>query len=79
MIAALRAGTLAEAWLDVFSTEPLPPTDRLWQEPNVYITPHRSAVGESNEASTRAVFQLELARFLQGEYPVNRIDLQLGY
>jgi phosphoglycerate dehydrogenase-like enzyme len=79
MIAALRAGTLAEAWLDVFSTEPLPPTDRLWREPNVYITPHRSAVGESNESSTRTVFQQELTRFLLGEPPINRVDLQLGY
>ncbi|MEQ1741639.1 MAG: D-2-hydroxyacid dehydrogenase [Candidatus Nitrotoga sp.] len=79
MIAALRAGTLAEAWLDVFAVEPLPPEDRLWREPNVYLTPHMSAVGESNESSTRAVFLRELEQFLQGRHPINQINLLLGY
>lgn len=79
MIAALRAGTLTEAWLDVFAIEPLPPNDRLWREPNVHITPHKSAVGESNELSTRTVFQRELERFLRGELPINAVNLLQGY
>jgi phosphoglycerate dehydrogenase-like enzyme len=40
LIAALEAGTIAGAALDVFEREPLPPTSRLWQLPNVLITPH---------------------------------------
>ena len=79
MIAALRAGTLAEAWLDVFAVEPLPPNDCLWREPNVYITPHKSAVGESNELLTRKVFQRELGQFLRGEPPINAVNLLRGY
>jgi phosphoglycerate dehydrogenase-like enzyme len=79
MIAALRAGTLAEAWLDVFAVEPLPPNDCLWMEPNVYITPHKSAVGESNELSTRIVFRRELERFLKGKPPINAVSLLQGY
>jgi phosphoglycerate dehydrogenase-like enzyme len=40
LIAALRGGRLAGAALDVFETEPLPPTSPLWDEPNVLISPH---------------------------------------
>jgi phosphoglycerate dehydrogenase-like enzyme len=40
LLAAIRAGRLAGAALDVFETEPLPPTSGLWDEPNVLISPH---------------------------------------
>jgi phosphoglycerate dehydrogenase-like enzyme len=40
VLAAVRAGRLAGAALDVFETEPLPPGSGLWDEPNVIITPH---------------------------------------
>jgi phosphoglycerate dehydrogenase-like enzyme len=40
LLAALRAGELGGAALDVFETEPLPPDSGLWDEPSVIITPH---------------------------------------
>jgi phosphoglycerate dehydrogenase-like enzyme len=40
VLAAIRAGRLGGAALDVFETEPLPPDSGLWDEPNVIITPH---------------------------------------
>ncbi|WP_433043018.1 phosphoglycerate dehydrogenase [Dactylosporangium sp. CS-033363] len=40
VLAAIRAGRIAGAALDVFETEPLPIDSGLWDEPNVIITPH---------------------------------------
>ena len=37
---AIRRGRIAGAALDVFATEPLPPSSPLWDEPNVIISPH---------------------------------------
>jgi D-2-hydroxyacid dehydrogenase (NADP+) len=40
MMAALKAGKIAGAALDVFQTEPLPSDHPLWSMKNVIITPH---------------------------------------
>ena len=40
LVAALQAGTIAGAGLDVFATEPLPADSPLWDMNNVVITPH---------------------------------------
>jgi phosphoglycerate dehydrogenase-like enzyme len=43
---ALMDGPLAGAGLDVFTEEPLPASSPLWDQPNVLITPHSSAISD---------------------------------
>ncbi|HEX6996943.1 MAG TPA: D-2-hydroxyacid dehydrogenase [Gammaproteobacteria bacterium] len=44
LVEALRAGRVAAAFLDVLPAEPLPPESPLWSVPNLFITPHASAL-----------------------------------
>src|SRR5438132_1299985 len=45
LVAALRAGEIAGAGLDVFEREPLPADHPLWTLPGVPITPHTAGYG----------------------------------
>ena len=45
LVAALHAGEIAGAALDVFEIEPLPADHALWSAPNVLITPHTAGYG----------------------------------
>jgi phosphoglycerate dehydrogenase-like enzyme len=51
LAAALRAGTIAGAGLDVADPEPLPAGDPLWTAPNLIITPHLA--GNTSPVSRR--------------------------
>ncbi len=46
LLIALEKGPLAGAGLDVFAEEPLPADSPLWQQHNVMITPHSSAISQ---------------------------------
>ncbi|HWO09959.1 MAG TPA: NAD(P)-dependent oxidoreductase [Polyangiaceae bacterium] len=45
LIDALACGRIAGAFLDVVPEEPLPESSPLWRAPNLYLTPHASAIG----------------------------------
>lgn len=66
LIAALQAGTLAGAFLDVFATEPLPPTSPLWALPGVMLTPHAAGHSDGNEARVAQIFLANLKRWQRG-------------
>ena len=79
LVAALDAGEIAAAALDVFQTEPLPPDHPLWTTPGVVITPHMSgdAVGWTDTLARQ--FVDNALRWLDGAPLVNVVDKQLGF
>ena len=79
LVDALQNGKLAGAGIDVTEIEPLSPESRLWDAPNLIITPHTA--GDSSEKERRCVEILRenLVRFSQGETLLNVVDKQRGY
>jgi phosphoglycerate dehydrogenase-like enzyme len=73
LLAALQAGHLGAALLDVTDPEPLPPDHPLWSIPNCVITPH-SAGGHDTEPERLVDHFLEnLRRFERGEPLLDRV------
>jgi glyoxylate/hydroxypyruvate reductase len=77
LLAALDAGRLSQAYLDVFDTEPLPGDHPFWTHPAVSITPHIAALTEPRTALAKVVANLE--RFGRGEPPDGLVDPTAGY
>ncbi|MBL9106660.1 MAG: glyoxylate/hydroxypyruvate reductase A [Myxococcales bacterium] len=77
ILAALDAGELAGASLDVFEHEPLPPEDPLWSHPGVVISPHQAADSEPEAISRYVLSQIE--RFERGEGLSHQVDRGRGY
>lgn len=74
LIDGLRSGHLRAAYLDVFSTEPLPADSPLWHIDNLFITPHM-ADSVSDWARRFAVFFADnLDRWLVGKPLVNVVE-----
>ncbi|KAJ5272363.1 hypothetical protein N7478_007488 [Penicillium angulare] len=61
---ALEKGELSGAALDVFKTEPLPESSRLWKTPNLIVSPH--AAGGRPEGCTELIAD-NLRRYLASQ------------
>jgi phosphoglycerate dehydrogenase-like enzyme len=79
LIAALQAGRLRGAGLDVFATEPLPADSPLWRLPNAFITPHVSAVTRRFWDRQMDLILENLARYRAGTPMRNVVDRAKGY
>jgi phosphoglycerate dehydrogenase-like enzyme len=76
LTAALQAGEIAGAGLDVFETEPLPPGHPLWKMDNVIITPHAAAASPRVAERHLETLLDNLRRFVHGQPLRNVVDKQ---
>jgi phosphoglycerate dehydrogenase-like enzyme len=74
LMAALRAGEIAGAALDVFEQEPLPAAHPLWTMPGVLITPHTAGYGPYLDDRRFEILLDNSRRFLAGQPLRNVVD-----
>ena len=77
LLAALDAGQIGHATLDVFRTEPLPPDHPYWAHPRVTVTPHVAA--DTRAGSAARVLAENIRRGQAGEPFVHLVDRARGY
>lgn len=74
LVAALEAGEIAGAALDVFEQEPLPADHKLWTMPGVLITPHTAGYGPYLDNRRYQILADNCRRFVAGEALRNLVD-----
>ena len=74
LVAALEAGEIAGAGLDVFEQEPLPADHKLWTTPGVLITPHTAGHGPYLDERRFEVLSDNCRRFAAGQDLRNVVD-----
>lgn len=79
LVAALQAGTIAGAALDVFEQEPLPPEHALWSAPNVLLTPHTAGFGPFLDERRQEIIVDNARRFVRHEALRNVVDKALWF
>ena len=79
LIAALQAGHLGGAALDVAAEEPLPADSPLWDLPNVIVTPHSASTSDRENQRLTDLFMDNLRRYLDGSPLRNVLNVELMY
>jgi len=74
LVAALRAGDIAGAGLDVYEIEPLPAEHPLWTLPGVLLTPHIAGVGPYLQERRTEILLENCRRFNEGRPLLNVVD-----
>ncbi len=74
LVAALHAGEIAGAGLDVYEIEPLPKEHALWTAPNVLLTPHTAGFGPYLDDRRLDILLDNCRRFAKGEPLRNVVD-----
>ncbi len=77
LVEALKSGRVAEATLDVFREEPLPPQHPLYSFEQVLVTPHLASVAIPRSAAEQVVENIRRVR--DGRPLLNRVDPARGY
>lgn len=79
LVAALAAGEIAGAALDVTEPEPLPDGHPLWAAPNCIITPHTADTWDMIRPMLAARIRENVARYRSGQPLVGAVDPAAGY
>ncbi len=79
LVAALDAGRLRGAALDVFAAEPPPAGHRFWRHPRVLLSPHVSAVSARFWERELGLILSNIRSYLAGAPLANVVDLEAGY
>ena len=74
MVAALRAGAIAGAALDVFDVQPLASDHPLHGCPNLLLTPHIAGTSSTSLRTMGIGSAEEMLRILRGEPPLNLVN-----
>ncbi len=77
LLAALDAGQIGHATLDVFRVEPLPADHPYWHHPNVTVTPHIAS--ETRAKYAAKTIAENVRRGEAGEPFLHLVDRSLGY
>ena len=77
ILAALQAGELYAASLDVFQAEPLPHSSPLWAHPRIVVTPHIAA--ESTPPAIARYTLKQMRAHASGEAIAHLVDRVRGY
>jgi glyoxylate/hydroxypyruvate reductase A len=77
LLAALEDGQIAEATLDVFENEPLPPDHPFWTMDQVLVLPHTASIAVP-EIAARDVVE-NIRRLKTGQALLNIVDRRRGY
>jgi phosphoglycerate dehydrogenase-like enzyme len=79
LAAALRAGEIAGAGLDVTDPEPLPEGHPLWTAPRVLISPHTASRSDGGRERLFLLLRENLRRYAAGEPLLSVVDIERGY
>jgi phosphoglycerate dehydrogenase-like enzyme len=79
LVAALEAGKIRGAALDVFTVEPLPEGHTFYKLKNVLLSPHSADHTEGWRDRAFQCFLDNFARFMKGEPLENVVDKHAGY
>jgi phosphoglycerate dehydrogenase-like enzyme len=79
LVAALQAGQLGGAGLDVTEPEPLPADSPLWDLENVLITAHTSGASPRYWERQEALMSDNIARYREGRPLRNLVDYENAY
>jgi len=79
LVAAVTAGRIAGAMLDVFREEPLPAAHPFWRTERIIVLPHIGGPHPQRDRFVARLFVENLGRFLDGRPLRELVDRQTGY